>query len=161
MLIAALSGIDAHVLQQAFDAGTPRRGVIVFLLAMAAMLTLLWATQIVPFYTRGQLPEMVVKAKTPTVFVYVLDLGIVVPLSLLAAWWLMRGQAWGHVLAGFVLVKAATMGLALLAMTLFAWRAGLAVDIGLSTAWIALAVSGLAMSWRFFRHCRGLAAARC
>lgn len=160
VLIAALSGIDAHALLPAFDAGTPRRGVIVFLLVLAAVLTLLWASQIVPFYTRGQLPEMIVKAKTPTVFVYVLDLGVVVPLSLLAARWLAQGRAWGHVLAGFVLVKAATMGLALLAMTLFAWRAGLAVDLGLSAAWIALAAAGLAMSWWFFRHCRGLAAAR-
>jgi len=86
-LIAALSALDATAMQQAFDAHAPRRGVAVFLLAMAVVLTLLWASQIVPFYTRGQLPEMIVKAKTPTVFVYVLDLGVVVPLAFLSAWW--------------------------------------------------------------------------
>jgi hypothetical protein len=155
-LIAALSALDATAMHKAFDAHAPRRGVAVFLLVMAVVLTLLWTSQIVPFYTRGQLPEMIVKAKTQTVFVYVLDLGVVVPLALLAAWWLWRGQPWGFVLAGFVLVKAATMGLALLAMTAFAWRAGVQVDASLSVAWVTLAVARLGMSWWYFGHCRGL-----
>lgn len=156
VLIAALSALDAAALRQAFDARAPRRGVAVFLVVMAALLTLLWASQIVPFYTRGQLPDMIVKANTPTVFVYVLDLGIVVPLALLSAWWLWHARPWGFVLAGFVLVKAATMGLALLAMTAFALHAGIPVEAVLSVAWVTLALAGLGMSWWFFRHCRGL-----
>ena len=154
-LIAGLSGIDAAALHAAFDERAPRRGVIAFLLIMAAVLCLLWLSQIAPFYLRGELPAMVVKAKVPTVFVYVLDLGVVVPLALLAAFWLWRRRPWGSVLAGFVLIKAATMGLALLSMTLFALRAGQAVEIGLTAAWVTLAVAGLAMSAWFFAHCRG------
>jgi hypothetical protein len=156
-LIAALTGIDAQALHAAFDAKAPRRAVLVFLLSMALILCLLWFSQIVPFYTEGRLPEMIELAKVPTVFVYVLDLGVVVPLALLAAWWLWRGQAWGSVLAAFVLVKATTMGLALLWMTVFALRAGLQVDPVLSIAWVSLAAVGLGMSIWFFRHCRGLA----
>lgn len=76
-LIAALSGIDAGALQRAFDEGTPRRGVMAVLRIMAAVLCLLWFSQIIPFSTRGELPNMIVQAKTPTVFVYVLDLGVV------------------------------------------------------------------------------------
>jgi hypothetical protein len=154
-LIAGLSGIDAAALQRAFDERTPRRGVMAFLLIMAAVLCLLWFSQIIPFYTRGELPAMIVMAKTPTVFVYVLDLGVVVPLALLAAWWLSQLQAWGHVLAGFVLVKAATMGLALLAMTAFSLHAGLQIEMVLPAVWATLATVGLAMSWWFFAHCRG------
>lgn len=156
-LIAGLSAIDAEALRRAFDDRTPVRGVVAFLLVMAAVLCLLWLSQIVPFFTRGELPAMIVQAKTPTVFVYVLDLGVVVPLSLLAAWWLAQRRAWGYALAGFVLVKATTMGLALLAMTAFALHARLAVEAALSAAWLALAGAGLAMSWWFFRHCDGLA----
>jgi hypothetical protein len=58
------------------------------------------------------------------------------------------------VLAGFVLVKAATMGLVLLSMTVFALRAGLQIEPALSAAWVTLAVIGVAMSFWFFRHCR-------
>jgi uncharacterized membrane-anchored protein len=77
-----------------------------------------------------------------------------VPLSLLSAWWLWSDRPWGFVLAGFVLVKAAAMGLALLSMTAFALRASLPVDTGLSVAWAGLAVTGLSMSVWFFQHCR-------
>jgi hypothetical protein len=154
-LIAALSGIDAQALQNAFDDQAPCRGVIVFLLIMAAVLCLLWTSQIVPFYTRGTPPPMVTLAQVPTVFVYVLDLGVVVPLALLSAWWLSRRQPWGFVLAGMVLVKAATMGWALLAMTLFAWRAGQDVEFVLSAAWLVLAAVGTVMAVGYFGHCRG------
>jgi hypothetical protein len=153
-LIAALSGVDALKLRQSFDARTPVKGVIAFLLIMAAVLCLLWFSQIVPFFIDGTLPAVIARAKTPTVFVYVLDLGVVVPLALLSAWWLARGRLWGYVLAGVVLVKAATMGLALLSMTVFALRAGQSVEAGLSVAWAVLALAGLGMSWWFFRHCR-------
>lgn len=159
-LIAGLSGIDARAAQHAFDEGAPRRGVIVFLLTLALALCVLWMAQIVPFFTRNKLPEMMILAKTPTVYVYVLDLGVVVPLSILAAWWLWCDRPWGYVLAGFVLVKAAAMGLALLSMTAFSLRAGLAVDTTLSLVWVGLAVAGLSMSYSFFRHCRGLAGGR-
>lgn len=153
-LVAALSGVDAAALRGAFDARVPRQGVVVFLVVMSAVLCLLWFSQIVPFFTHGRVPPMIQQAQVPTVFVYVLDLGVVVPLALLAALWLWRDRAWGYVLAGFVLVKAATMGLALLAMTGFAMRAGLAVEPAMSIAWVVLAVAGLAMSWAYFRCCR-------
>jgi hypothetical protein len=152
-LIAGLSGIDAVALRRAFDARTPRRSVMAFLLIMALVLCVLWLSQIIPFFTRGELPNMIVQAKTPTVFVYVLDLGVVVPLALVSAYWLWRDRPWGYVLAGFVLVKAATMGLALLSMTVFALWAGLAVEAALSAAWVTLAGTGLAMSWWLFSHC--------
>lgn len=152
-LIAALSAVDATALRKAFDARTPRRSVIAFLLLMALMLVLLWGSQIVPFYTAGRLPEMITKANVPTVFVYVLDLGVVVPLALLAAWWLRRDRPWGFVLASFILVKAATMGLALLSMTAFAWRAGVAADTTLTVAWVLLAGSATTLSFWYFTHC--------
>jgi hypothetical protein len=152
-LIAALSGVDAAALRGAFDTRVPRRGVVAFLVVMSVVLCLLWFSQIVPFYTHGHLPPMIEQAQVPTVFVYVLDLGVVVPLALLAALWLWRDRPWGYVLAGFVLVKAATMGLALLAMTGLAMQAGLAVAPELSIAWVVLALAGLAMSWAYFRRC--------
>jgi hypothetical protein len=154
-LIAGLSSIDVMAIQRAFDASTPRRAVIVFLLLMAAMLSLLWLSQIIPFFTRGQLPEMILRAKTPTVFVYVLDLGFVVPLALLSACWLKCDYAWGYALASIVLVKSATMGIALVSMTWFAWRAGLPLHVEMTAAWILLAAAGTAMSIWLFRHCHG------
>lgn len=153
-MIAALSGIDARVLQTRFDEATRQRAVAGYLVAMAAVFCLLWLSQIVPFLARGELPKVIVQANTPTVFVYVLDLGVVVPLSLLGAWWLWQRRPWGEVLAGFVLAKAVTMGLALLAMTAFSMRAGQPFDAGQAAVWVTLAASALVMSVWFYRHCR-------
>lgn len=154
-LVAAGAGIDARAIQAKFDAGTPRRAVAIFLLLLGVLLSVLWLGQLAPFYLNGTLPELVVKAETPTNFVYVLDLGLVVPLALLGAWWLRQGRAWGPVLAGVVTFKAATMGLALLGMTWFAWQAGQLDDFTLAAIWVALTLSGAGMSAWFLRHCRG------
>lgn len=154
-LITALSAIDPAALRASFDEHTPRRAVTLFLGTLAAVLSLMWLSQIVPFFTKGKLPEMIALANTPTVFVYVLDLGVVVPLAVASAVWLWLERPWGFVLAGFVLVKATTMGFALLSMTAFSWLAGSSIEVSLAVMWLALALLGLSMSFWFFGHCSG------
>ena len=154
-LVALGRGIDPRAVQSAFDAGTPRRGAAGFSLLLAVMLCVLWLGQIVPFLTSGTIPTSITLSGGLTMFVYVLDLGIIVPVAVLAAVWLRRGLPWGSVLAGFILIKAATMGLSLVSMTWFAVRAGQSVDTGLAVLWIAIAASGLGLSVWFLRHCRG------
>jgi hypothetical protein len=153
-LITACSGLKLEQLRQDFDEGTPRRAVATFLGVLAFLLCLLWLGQITPFFTKGQLPAMITRADTPTVFVYVLDLGIVVPLALLAAWYLRSDGPWGYPLAGLVLTKAAMMGLALVSITWFTLRAGQEVEPALGLVWVSLALSGIGMSVWFLRHAR-------
>lgn len=94
------------------------------------------------------------RAGTTTFFVYVLDLGVIVPLALIAALRLLRRRVWGEALAAVLLMKAATMGLALLSMTWFAARAGLGIAAGLTALWVGIAGGGLALSIRLLAHCR-------
>ncbi len=154
-LVAAGSGLDIQRIQSSFDRGTPRRAAALFLLLLGLMLIALWLSQIIPFLTTGQLPESLILADAPTMFVYVLDLGFVMPLALLGAWWLWRREPWGLVLASFVLTKAATMGLALLGMTWFALQAGQPTEEGLAFIWVGLAATSVGMVTWFLRHCRG------
>ncbi len=153
-LIALAVRLDVDGIREQFDSHTPVRPVAVFMALMAAMLCVLWLGQLIPFFLTGALPAGVTQAGEQTMFVYVLDLGVVVPLALLGAVWLWRGKPWGTVIAGFVLVKVATMGLALLAMTWFLARSGQPVDAMLSVVWVMLAVSGATMVVWFLRHCR-------
>lgn len=152
-LVAAVSSIDAAALKGRFDAAAPRRPVAAFLVLIAAMLGPAELSQIIPFYTSGALPGPMVKYQSTTFFVYTLDLGMVVPLSVLAAVWLWRGSAWGFVLAGCMLIKGATMGFALLSMEGFALRAGYGTD-GLEGLWAVIAFGCLGMAIWFLRHCR-------
>lgn len=153
-LVAAVSFIDPGALAQRFDSAVPRRAVAGFLLLVACMLTLLWLSQIIPFLTREKLPDCVALSGGTTCFVYGLDLGVIVPLCVLAAAWLWRRAPWGYLLAGCMLIKAATMGLALLGMTWFGLRAGLTAQIELTASYVVIAAGGLGMSVWFFRHCR-------
>lgn len=73
--------------------------------------------QIIPSLMTGAVPELIRRSGGAGNFVYVLDLGLVVPLALLAAIWLWRCLPWGDVLAGCILVKAITMGIGLISAT--------------------------------------------
>ncbi len=153
-LAATVSSIDVSALQQRFDSATPRKPVAVFLVLIALMLGPMEMGQIASFVTTSVLPEIIRRSGGVTNFVYVLDLGMVVPLSLLSAVWLWRRVAWGYVLAGCILIKGTTMGLALLSMNWFSVLAGQPTD-GLEIMWAIIAFGCLGMSVWFFRHCRG------
>jgi hypothetical protein len=153
-LIALASQINAAEIRSRFDAQTPRTAVVAFLLLLALMLCALWLGQIIPFLTTGTLPAAIEQGGNFQ-YVYALDLGLIVPLSLLGAIWLWRRKPWGYILSGYVLLKAATMGLALLAMTWFTLRAGLPAEVELAAVWALIAAGGLGLSVWFLRHCRG------
>lgn len=153
---AALGGLDAAAIARRFDAGTPRRAMAGFLGLIALLLLAIELGQIVGYLLGGALPPGVVIAGGGPYFVYGLDLGIVVPLALTGAVWLWRGRPWGYVIAGLVVAKATTMGLALLAMNWFNLRAGLPTDAPeLLATYALLAFGGAAMAVWFLRHCRG------
>ncbi|TFH35474.1 MAG: hypothetical protein E4G93_03690 [Dehalococcoidia bacterium] len=152
-LVALATRIDVVQIQGHFDDRTPVRPVAVFMALIAFMLCVLWIGQIVPFFINGTVPAGITQAGAQTSFIYVLDLGVVVPLALLGAVLLWLRRPWGVVIAGFVLVKAASMGLALLAMTWFLSRSGQPVDGMLSIVWLFLATSAIGMTLWFLRHC--------
>jgi hypothetical protein len=153
-VIFGLMRVDSKLVKQSFSERTPLNFVASFLLLMALLLTVLWVGQIIPFYLSGELPEMILKANTPTVFVFVLDLGIVAPLSVFSAFLILHKHPLGYVLSSLVLVKSATMGWALISMTIFSYFAGTTVSLGLSIAWIALALFGTTVACVYFLHCK-------
>jgi hypothetical protein len=140
-------------LERRFDERTPRRAVAIFLALMALFLGAGELAQIVGPLRTGELPAPLAQYGLASYFVYALDLGLVVPLSALGAVWLWRGQRWGALLAGVMLIKAGMMGTALLSMSWFAARAGGPGD-GLLPLWLAIAAGGTGMAVWLLRHCR-------
>lgn len=153
---SVLSSIHIGQLTEAFDAATPRKSVSIFLVVVGLMLALGELGQIIPFITSGKIPLPLELSGGSNFFVWTMDIGMVAPLSVLAACWLWRRVAWGYALAGFMLIKCATMGLMLLTSTFYAWSIGVPHDgIDLITGYAIIALGGLGMSTWFFRHCRG------
>ena len=154
----ALSGIHPVEIQRRFGTGAPRRAAAVFAAAIAIMLGVSELAQIVPALAAGRVPELIARSQGAGNFVYVLDLGVVAPLAVLAAVWLWRGSPWGTCWAPVILIKATTMGFALLAMTWFAVRAGQPLERGLTIAYGVMALGSLGdvdlVSSRAGRVCR-------
>ena len=147
----ALSGIHPVEMQRRFGTGAPRRAAAVFAAAIAILLGVSELAQIVPALVAGRVPELIARSQGAGNFVYVLDLGVVAPLAVLAAVWLWRASPWGDVLRAIILIEATTMGFALLAMTWFAVRAGQPLERGLTIAYAVMALGSLVMSIRFLR----------
>ena len=138
---------------ECFSARTPHRSVADYLVVVAIALCALWLPPIAKYLLSGTLPELIIKAETPTNVIYGLDLGIIVPICIVGAVGMVKRRGFGYVLAGFVLGKATTMGLALLSMTWFAFLAGIEVELMLSVVWVVLFLSSTTMWIWLLYHC--------
>lgn len=72
-----------------------------------------------------------------------LDLGVIVPISLVTAILLLKKRAWGYVLSTILLLKILMMGAALIAMIIGQLLAGIAVDPVTSIIFTLISLSGI------------------
>ena len=114
-------------------------GVARFLFVIGLGLGLMEGLQVVVALVTGDPPPIIAQTAHPTSPVYILDLGLVVPLMLLTSRWLGRRRPWGVVAASVLLVKGVTVGLGLLAANAFAVLAGTKTDGPLNAVWVVIA----------------------
>jgi hypothetical protein len=120
--IMAMLAVDLTSLPQAFGDRLPRKTIAGFLFFCAAFLILAWLGRIVPALLNGTTPAGM--STSTTLFIQVLDLGVIVPMMLLAAVQLLRRRPFGYLLTSVAILKFVTMGLALDAMILGQYFAG-------------------------------------
>jgi hypothetical protein len=148
-LTTGLVGTEAALLREAAKQRAPVRSVASYLILIAVMVASLWLAEEVGALLRGTVPPSVVQFEAPTNIVHVFDLGIVLPAFVLAAVMLLRGRAWGYVLAGMLLVKASTVGLWVAVMIWFSARQGFGTPPAYAALFVVLTVAGVALSWVF------------
>jgi hypothetical protein len=125
--VLSVISFDAARLQDHFSPRFRRRTVGWALIGFGALLTLMWLGRIVPALFTGKTPPGL--ENYSTLFVQAGDLGIVIPIAIVAGSLLVRGQAFGYVLAPVMLVMASAFGLALLAMSASMALAGVEIAI--------------------------------
>jgi hypothetical protein len=148
-LIVGLVGTDAAQIRAGVAKRPPVRAPATYLIAIALIVAAMWLTEEVGALLNHAVPATVVQFQTPTNIVHVLDLGIVLPAMVLAALQLLRDRPWGYVLAGMLLVKAAMIGLWVDAMIWFSARRGFNAPAAYVLFFVALAIIGGAVAWRF------------
>jgi hypothetical protein len=144
---------DLAAVGMAARAGLPARTVAAALTIVATLFGLLWLGQIAAATFTGVLPADLVRAELPTNPVYALDLGLFLPLCLIAAFGLARGYGLAGAFAIPMLIWLSLTSAGIVAAFALAASsgdvvplpvAGMIAAIGLATA--ALAAVGLRRS---------------
>ena len=148
--ILSLAGMNTDRVSRSVSGGMPRRGIAVFLLLFAAFLTLAWLGRIIPPLLAGT-PPVGLEAYT-TLVIQVLDLGIIVPVSIITAILLWQRKPWGYTLTSVLLVKALMMGAALIAMIISMALAGVELSIMESVIFACISLASMTFCLLLFRN---------
>ena len=112
--ILAMMSFDLATLPAQFSERLPRRAIAGLLLAAGIFLLVAWlGGRVMPPITQGQVPAL---ENTTTMVIQAMDLGLIVPLVILAAILLLRRSAWGYLLSSVAVMKMLTMGVAVSTM---------------------------------------------
>ncbi|HOW85479.1 MAG TPA: hypothetical protein P5119_07435 [Candidatus Aminicenantes bacterium] len=101
-----------------------RKPVGLAMLAMAAILAVMWIGQSLLFVANGKVPQLILDTGGTTHMVAALDLTLIVPPLTLGAVWLWKGRPWGRVLALAMNVQCSIIALVLVVSTPFQAAAG-------------------------------------
>jgi hypothetical protein len=140
----AAAQVDLPSLPARCNRGFPRRGIIGLCMGTAGFLLFAWLGRIVPALVSGE-PPYGLESYT-TLFIQVMDLGVVVPLAVVGAALLWKRRPLGYLLSTALVVKGASMGIALVAMIVNMARTGEPVDAVEASCFIFLASVMLLMA---------------
>jgi hypothetical protein len=118
-IISIAAGLELGAGAARFADGFPRRRIAVLSIALAGMLVVMWLQRIVAGLQHGPAAGMLLGQTT--MVVQALDLGLVVPLAVLAGVLTWRRRPIGYVLSLALVVKIVAMAAAICAMLLAAW----------------------------------------
>lgn len=153
-ILTLLTQVDAPGLRDRLSPAMPRRGIAVYLWVIAGLNTLLWLRAVVPGMLSAHTPTFLAGTGLTTNPVYVQDLAFWLPFAGVAAFWLWRGTARGHLLAGAVLVFWVIEGVVVATdqwMGHAADRASTVASAAATPLFGALAAIGLVPLYLFFR----------
>lgn len=122
-----------------------------FFVVVAAGFALIWLGELVPALVRGETPATVRAWGTPTNGVHVLDLGLVLPVLGWCGARLWRRDPAMVPIAGVLLFKVATLGLAIVAMGIAEAARGTAPDPGLMIAFVVVTAAALGLAASYVR----------
>jgi hypothetical protein len=146
--VAGMARLDAPALRRAVG-DTPVRAAVAYQLAVTALVGALWLADVVPASLGGTTPAAMADTGLVTPVIQSFDLAVLLPAFALSAYWLHRGLPWGYAFSAVLLVKATTLGLAILAMVGVMLADGQAVPAPQIVIFGVLTAVGLVVTGRF------------
>jgi hypothetical protein len=149
--VLSMMSFDLGNLANHFSDDLPRRWIAGLLLFVGAFLTLAWLGRIIPPLIQGQTPTL---ENTTTLVIQAMDLGLIVPLAVLAALFLLRRSAWGYLLASVAVLKFVTMGLAVSSMSVVMATRGVPEQLGVMVPFLVITLVNLILAGILLRSVR-------
>ena len=132
-LLLVIRRTDVAGLRRQFSSSMPRRSIAGFLFVVAGMFAILWLSDILPATFGGGNPARLRALQITSNPVEVNDLGVIVPLLVLAGVWTWQRREVGYLMAGILLAMATiTMAALVPGGPLFAQTAIDPVSIGVA-----------------------------
>lgn len=146
--VAGMARLDARALRRAVG-DTAVRATVAYQLAVAVLVGALWLADVVPASLDGTTPAAMADTGLVTPVIQSFDLALLLPAFALSAYWLHRGRPWGYAFSAVLLVKATTLGLAILAMVGVMLADGQTVPLPQIVIFGVLTAVGLVVTGRF------------
>jgi hypothetical protein len=152
-LIFGLTTLDVNRISQQVRKDAPVKWIGGYFLFVASGLGLVYVIQSISFIFTDNLPAIVTMSGHPTNVVFALDLTLLIPWLILGAFWLMKRQPWGYVIAGILSVKGPLYTLVLAVNSILVVNAGISETSELPL-WGTLTLLGLITSVLFYVNMR-------
>jgi hypothetical protein len=147
--VLVMMSFDLESLPARFSDNLPRGWIAGLLFFAAAFLSLAWLGRIAPTFAPGAVPAL---ENTTSMFIQALDLGLIVPVCILAGILLLRRHAWGYLLASVGLTKFLTLGIAVSLMGLNMARVGAPISAVELVVFPGMALAGVVMTVILLKH---------
>ena len=145
--VTGLAVLDTRKAEAMFAGRVTRRVTAGFLLVISSLFALNWLHEILGSVFTGRLPAGLAAAGWPMNPPYVLDLGFLVPLAVLASVRLLRRQPGGAWLAVSLLVFLPLLSISVLLMTIFMAIDGQPLQVPLVAAFVVVVGLSTALAW--------------
>ena len=119
--ILSIMSFDIKNLPARFSERLPRRVFAGLFFFVSAFLLMAWLSRIIPTISPDRIPAL---ENVTSMFIQAMDLGMVVPLSVVSAILLLRKNAYGYLLTSVATLKFTTLGVAITVMVINMSRAG-------------------------------------
>lgn len=141
--ILSIMSFDLVELPRHFSERLPRGWIAGLLFVIGGFLSLAWLGKIAPPLLQNLTPAL---ENTTTFVIQAMDLGLIVPLAILAGILLLRRNAWGYLLAAIFVMKAIALGLAVSAMVVSMTLAGAPESLGIAIPFLVITLVNLVMA---------------
>ena len=126
-LVLVMLSFDLEVLKNAFSDDLPVKTIGIVIMVFASTIGLMWLGRIVSPLLKGDFPSIL--EHYTTLVIQAMDLGFVIPVSILSAVLLMKRRPLGLLLSSVMCMKGATMLTSLTAMVISQAIAGVQMSI--------------------------------